>query len=176
LLGLVGIVFAFIPIIGVVAWPLVVLGIVLSALGYARIHKGVATNKGLTVAGIILSVIGLVICILYLAVFSATVNAVNQQSAPTQVSYTLTGTGHPQITYDSWDNSGMSTSSASNVILPWTKTETLSGLFKTADVQAVLGPDGGTVTCTITESGKTLKTSTGSGAFGTVDCNADLTN
>ena len=45
--GLVGLVFSPIPFVGVVAWPLVVLGLILSAVGVARVRAGKATNRGL---------------------------------------------------------------------------------------------------------------------------------
>jgi hypothetical protein len=35
-LGLIGLVFSFVPIIGVVAWPLVILGLALSLIGFSR--------------------------------------------------------------------------------------------------------------------------------------------
>ena len=45
--GLVGLIFSPIPFVGVIAWPLVVLGVIFSALGFARARSGAATNKGL---------------------------------------------------------------------------------------------------------------------------------
>lgn len=65
--GLIGLVFSIIPLIGIVAWPLVIIGIVLSAVGMSHANRGRATNKGLATAGLVVSVIGLVICILWVA-------------------------------------------------------------------------------------------------------------
>lgn len=76
-LGLVGLLLSFLPIIGVVAWPLVILGLVFSILGLVKANKGVATNKGLSIAGIVLSAIGLVVCIAWTALFGVAVNAAN---------------------------------------------------------------------------------------------------
>jgi cytoskeletal protein RodZ len=73
-LGLIGLIFSFIPLIGVVAWPLVILGIVLGGVGFARVRSGKATNKGLTIAGVVLSIIGLVICIVWTAAFGKVAN------------------------------------------------------------------------------------------------------
>ncbi|MEV5300445.1 DUF4190 domain-containing protein [Amycolatopsis methanolica] len=81
-LGLVGLVFAFIPLVGVVAWPLVIIGLILSIVGVSRATKGAATNKGLAIAGVVCSAVGLVICILWTAVFGAAVDKVND-STPT---------------------------------------------------------------------------------------------
>jgi hypothetical protein len=76
-LGLVGLLLSFIPLIGVVAWPLVILGLVFSILGLVRANKGVATNKGMSIAGLVLSAIGLVVCIAWLAFAGAAVSAIN---------------------------------------------------------------------------------------------------
>lgn len=74
-LGLVGLLFSFIPVIGIIAWPLVIIGLVLSIVGFLRTRSGRADNKGLAIAGIALSVVGLVVCILYAVVFTAAVGA-----------------------------------------------------------------------------------------------------
>lgn len=66
-LGVVGLVFSFIPLIGIVAWPLVILGVIFSAVGFARTRSGAATNTGLSIAGLVMSIVGLVICILWVA-------------------------------------------------------------------------------------------------------------
>ena len=72
-LGLIGLIFSPIPFVGVIAWPLVIVGLILSLLGLAKARKGEATNKGLAVAGIVLSAIGLVICIVWVAAFGKVV-------------------------------------------------------------------------------------------------------
>ncbi|MGD9989215.1 DUF4190 domain-containing protein [Pseudonocardia sp.] len=74
-LGLVGLVFSFIPVIGIIAWPLVIVGLVLSIIGFTRTRSGRADNRGLAIAGIVLSVAGLLMCILYAAVFTAAAGA-----------------------------------------------------------------------------------------------------
>lgn len=82
-LGLIGLIFAFIPLIGVVAWPLTILGLIFGALGTARARSGKATNKGLAITGLVLSVIGLVICIIWTAVFGKAVSdSVHNTPAP----------------------------------------------------------------------------------------------
>ncbi|WP_142056831.1 DUF4352 domain-containing protein [Pseudonocardia kunmingensis] len=80
-LGLIGLLFSFIPLIGVNAWPLVLLALVFAGLGLSRVRSGRATNKGLTIAGLVCAVIGLLICLLYAAAFSAAVSNV-ETSAP----------------------------------------------------------------------------------------------
>ena len=68
--GLIGLIFSFIPLIGVIAWPLVIIGIVLSAVGMNYANQGRASNKGLATAGLVVSVIGLAICIIWIAAVS----------------------------------------------------------------------------------------------------------
>ncbi|HEV2779765.1 MAG TPA: hypothetical protein VGX25_10235 [Actinophytocola sp.] len=65
--GLIGLIFSVIPIIGVIAWPLVIIGIVLSAVGLNYASNGKANNKGIAIAGLAVSVVGLFICILWVA-------------------------------------------------------------------------------------------------------------
>jgi hypothetical protein len=74
-LGLLGLLFSFIPIIGIIAWPLVLLALVFAALGLSRANAGRATNKGLTIAGLVCALFGLAICILYAAIFSAALSS-----------------------------------------------------------------------------------------------------
>jgi len=68
--GLVGLVFSIIPILGILSWPLVIIGIVLSGVGMNYANQGRAHNKGLAIAGLCVSVVGLFICILWVAAFS----------------------------------------------------------------------------------------------------------
>ena len=103
-LGLVGLIFSPIPFIGVVAWPLVILGLVFSILGFGRARKGVATNKGLSIAGIVLSAIGLLVCVLWIAVFSKAVNDVNDEAnRVATIQYEVTGDAQgSSITYSTF--------------------------------------------------------------------------
>ncbi|UOX92997.1 hypothetical protein MUY14_21125 [Amycolatopsis sp. FBCC-B4732] len=45
-LGLGGLIFAFIPIIGGVAWPMVILGLIFGIVGTLRANKSQASSKG----------------------------------------------------------------------------------------------------------------------------------
>lgn len=72
-LGIVGTVFAMIPIIGVIAWPMVILGLIFGLIGIQRVRSGAANNKGVAISGTVLSGIGLALCIIWTAAFGATV-------------------------------------------------------------------------------------------------------
>lgn len=88
-LGLVGLIFAFIPIIGVVAWPLVILGLIFGIVGTLRANRGRASNKGLAITAVVLSALGLVICVIWTAAFgkavSDTANGLPAPVAPASV-------------------------------------------------------------------------------------------
>ncbi|MGW4485228.1 DUF4190 domain-containing protein [Amycolatopsis sp. NPDC004368] len=72
-LGLVGLLFAVIPVVGVIAWPLTILGVIFGAVGLVRADNGRADNKGMAIAAIVLSAIGLVICLVWTVAFGAAV-------------------------------------------------------------------------------------------------------
>jgi hypothetical protein len=77
-LGLVGLIFAFIPLIGIIAWPLTILGLIFGVVGTLRANRGQASNKGLAITAVVLSAIGLVICVIWtLAVGKAVNDAAN---------------------------------------------------------------------------------------------------
>ncbi|WP_282008732.1 DUF4190 domain-containing protein [Brevundimonas aveniformis] len=67
-LGILSIVTAIIPFVGIVAWVLAPIGLILGFL--ARKKPG---GQGLAIAGIVTSGIGLVICILWVVGFGALV-------------------------------------------------------------------------------------------------------
>ncbi|MGW3960466.1 DUF4190 domain-containing protein [Amycolatopsis sp. NPDC005003] len=73
-LGLVGLLFAFIPLIGIVAWPLTILGLIFGIVGTLRANRGQASNKGMAITAVVLSAIGLVICVLWTAAFGKAVD------------------------------------------------------------------------------------------------------
>ncbi len=80
-LGIVGLVFAFIPLVGVVAWPMVIVGLVLGILGLLRANRGEATNRGAAITGIACSAVGLIVCVAWVTVLAAAPTP-NSTSAP----------------------------------------------------------------------------------------------
>jgi hypothetical protein len=195
--GLVGLVFSPIPIIGVVAWPLVIVGLILSILGFVRANHGGATNKGLALAGIIVSALGLVVCVIWVAAFGKAVSdtANSLPAAPPVVSlgaptagtsngavtdaakhtvvYKVTGTGKAGTI--SYTTDGMtSTSSESNVKLPWQKSIELSGgqAFQLVSIIAQ-GSGSGSIHVSVEVDGKVIKEADASG-YGVATANGDI--
>ena len=168
--GLIGLLFSFLPVIGVIAWPLVILGVIFSAVGISRANKGAATNKGLAIAGLTVSIIGLVICILWAAAFGNAANEVREEAnRPATIVYDVTGDAtNVTITYTTFGDN-LASSSEPAATLPWTKQIEVTGLVKGGSLTVTTGPDGGTVKCTVTIDGKQVSTnsSTGAGAIAT---------
>jgi hypothetical protein len=170
-LGLIGLLFSFIPLIGVVAWPLVILGLVFSLVGFSRGRRGQATNKGFALAGAILSVIGLLICILYVTAFAKAASDISTEVNKTvTVSYDAGGTAKDAtVTYSTFSTSGSSEGQL-DTAMPWHKDVTASGFGKGGILTVTAGADGGTVTCKVTVDGAVQKTATASGAFASATC------
>ncbi|MFT7836376.1 MmpS family transport accessory protein [Saccharothrix sp. BKS2] len=178
-LGLVGLLFSFLPVIGVVAWPLVILGLVLGLVGWARADRGRATNKGLAIAGVALSAVGLVICVLWAAVFTKAASDAStalddleaQANREAVLVYEISGDAPgASITFSTYSDGGSAVNQEEAATLPWTKEFTVKGLFSGGTLSASTGAEGGTVTCRITVDGVEKKTATASGPFALASC------
>lgn len=90
-LGLLGLIFSPVPIVGVIAWPLVILGLILAIIGLNRAKKGDATNKGLAIAGIACSALGLLVCIIWVAAIGNAASETPTAAATPTTSYQYTG-------------------------------------------------------------------------------------
>lgn len=66
-LGVIALVFSILPGIGLLTIPLAVLGVVFSLVGNDQVQKGTATNRGLTIAGLVTSLIAAAIALAWLA-------------------------------------------------------------------------------------------------------------
>jgi hypothetical protein len=69
-LGIVGLVFSFIPFIGVIAWPLVILGVIFGGVGISKANQIPGAPKGMAIAGLTCSLVGLLICVVWAAAVS----------------------------------------------------------------------------------------------------------
>ncbi|WP_027942558.1 DUF4190 domain-containing protein [Amycolatopsis taiwanensis] len=171
ILGLVGLVLSPIPLIGFVAWPLVILGLIFAALGLSRVSKGAATNKGLSIAGIVTSIVGLIVCIVWVTVINKAVNDVREEAnQPTTVVYEVTGDATDvSIDYTTFGETTTS-DSETTATLPWTKEVQTKGLLTGGSLIVTTGDKGGSATCKVTVNGTVAKTSTARGPFAIADC------
>lgn len=176
-LGLLGLVFSFIPVVGVVAWPLVVVGLGLGLFGLVRVVRGQADNKGVAIAGIVLSAIGLAVCVAWVALLggasSDAENALDDLQAQADkgsvLVYEVTGDA-PEATV-SYSALGDGRTDEEVVgTFPWTKEFTLMGTARGGTLDVTTGADGGTVTCEVTVDGVARKTATASGPNAVASC------
>lgn len=175
--GIIAAVFSFIPVIGVVAWGLAPIALVLSLVGLVksgRAHNG----RGKSIAGIVLSVVALIMCILYTALFTAGVNNVQQQSAAVHsVTYKVTTAKGSKITasYGQSQNNNLASATVGDVASPWSVDAQVSG-FMGPNVTASLSPDinnlgkSDTITCTIVEDGAQVAQNSATGPNASVSC------
>lgn len=71
--GIAGVVFSLIPIVGIIAWPMVIIGLLLGYHGVRKAQAGEATNNGQALAGLILSAIGFLVCFGWLVAFMVSI-------------------------------------------------------------------------------------------------------
>ncbi|GAA5111269.1 MmpS family transport accessory protein [Haloechinothrix salitolerans] len=171
-LGLIGLIFSVIPVVGVIAWPLVILGLIFGILGVLRVNKGEASNKGLAIAAVVVSAVGLVICILWVAAFGKAANDVQEEAnRSVTVHYEVTGTAsNVTVTYSTFGDGNSSMNQEEVANLPWSKDVETKGLFKGGSLTVTTGADGGKVTCTVVVDGEESTTSTAKGQFSTASC------
>jgi hypothetical protein len=67
--SLIAAVFSIIPIIGVISWVLAPIGIILSGVGLSSAKKS-GVGQGLSIAGLVLGIAALIICILWVVAVS----------------------------------------------------------------------------------------------------------
>ncbi|HEX8868439.1 MAG TPA: MmpS family transport accessory protein [Lentzea sp.] len=167
-LGLTGLVFSPIPVVGMIAWPLVILGLIFSVVGVVRVKSGKADNKWLSIFGIITSVVGLVVSVVWVAVIGSAVNDVQEEvNRVAKVTYEVTGDAkNVDVTY----GEVLEPKEEKVATLPWTKEVENKGVIKGGTLTITTGEEGGSVTCKITVDGQVVSTKTATGEFAVVMC------
>lgn len=202
-LGIIALIFAFVPFANYVAIALALVGLILGVIGL--VSKG--RSKGLPLSGTIISGIALILSIImvvvYAAAFAAVSKAVEDSAGPSitspssdatpsasntstasagkdlDVVYSVTSdaASAATITYFTLNNGQSGQESANGAALPWTKELTLKQTgafdFNSMTLTAMSGADATTITCTITVNGVVKSTQTSTGAYAMVTCNAD---
>lgn len=74
-LGILAILLAFVPILGFIAYPLAILGIIFGLIAVGRARKRIATNRGVSVAGLVTSLIGLALVIVSTVIYVSAISA-----------------------------------------------------------------------------------------------------
>ncbi|MFC4948396.1 hypothetical protein [Pseudonocardia sp. GCM10023141] len=75
ILGILAILFCWIPFFGVVAWPLLIVSIVLGCVALPATRSGGQTGHGMAIAGLVCSGLALIVCALYVVFFFAVAGA-----------------------------------------------------------------------------------------------------
>lgn len=183
--ALIGFVLSLIPIVGTVSWLLSPVGLVLSVVGLALAGRRGA-GRGLAIAGAVLGVLGLLVCILYTASFVAAVNgatpAANSPAtsdtgtsgtgtaatgATGTVRYEVTGSGRGSVTWtDGSGNMGQQTSAR----LPWSKDVKPADGFGFYSLTVTGGTGGGEVGCRIVKDGAVIAEQSAEGRFASASC------
>ena len=167
-LGILSVVLAFVPILGFVSYPLAILGVVFGLVGLRRVSKRAATNRGVSLAGLITSVLGFVLVIVstitYVGAINAGVQGVNDSlNAVHNITYKASSTsGRPVILSYTQGNSG--SGSQTQAKSPWSVDTTVTGSVAVITVSSSIDignpskQDG--VSCSIVDkdTGKTLVT------------------
>lgn len=171
IIGLIGLILSPIPFIGVIAWPLVVLGIIFSAIGIAKVRAGRATNKGLSIAGLVVSVVGLVICIIWVVAIKDAVDDVNEEAnRESTITYEVTGdAASVDVDYSTYGDS-ISSNQETVTTLPWSKETKTTGLLKGGSLVVMADEAGGTVTCRVLIDGEEATSNTATGSFAVATC------
>lgn len=169
-LGLLGLIFAVIPFIGLIALVLVIPGVVFAGIGLARALRHQAPRLTMAAAGLALSVIGFAVCLAWIAGIAHDMST-NAGKVET-VLYQVTGTARDDtITYSTFGDSGRTTDQETVNALPWSKEVRITGALKGSSLVGKAGQNGGTVTCTVSVNGTQTRKSTASGPFAVAACN-----
>jgi hypothetical protein len=162
-LGIVAVVFSFIPVMGMVAFVLGPLAVLFGIVGATRKFS----KKGAAVAGLVLGILSVVIAAIWLAVVGAAVNSADQAlNSEHKVEYMVTTKGKAAVNY--WSGGGTSTE---NLTANWkkelaVKNSDLLSLVVTGDFTNT----GAAVSCEILFDGKSIAKNTGSGQGAMASC------
>jgi hypothetical protein len=191
-LGIISLVFCWIPLLNIL---FIICGFVALGLGIAGVFF---SHRVLSAIGAVLGLLGIIFGFVVNGAFVSSVNdqlnnqapvsngdqpqhapAANQpqdKQAPVQHTVVYKVTGSDTAASITWTTDGMtSTSSASNVSLPWSKTIELptGKSFQMVQLMAQGGSTSSNITETITVDGKVIKKSTATG-YGVASANANI--
>lgn len=182
-LGILALVFSWIPFVNIVGIIVGFIGIVFGLVGLF------VSRRIMSAIGAVLALAGVVIGF---SVTSSAVNSIDKSlnstptvkevpaggnaasgngSGTTTFEYKATGSGSASITYGTFSGSGMS-SSTSTSDLPWHKTFKVTGDGMFLPSVTVSGMSGNAVTCEIVKNGKVVAHQSATGSYATVDCSA----
>lgn len=131
-LGILAILLAFVPILGFVAYPLAIVGIILGLVGLGRVRSG-RSSRGITLAGLIASIVGLVLVIVSTVVYVSAIgagvaSADKAVNGVHNVTYKVTSTNGGKVVVGyAQGTAGPGTGGAVSVPSPWSVDTTVTG-------------------------------------------------
>jgi len=162
-LGIVAVVFSFIPVMGVVAFVLGPLAVVFGIIGATRKFA----KKGVAIAGLVLGVVSIVIAAIWMAVLSAAVSSADQAlNSEHKIQYVVTTNGKASVSY--WTSGGTSTE---KVGAAWKKEQAVKNSdFVSLVVTGDYSNAAAKVGCEILFDGKSISKNSGSGQGAMASC------
>lgn len=162
-LGIVAVVFSFIPVMGVVAFILGPLAVLFGIIGATRKF----TKKGAAIAGLVLGILSIAIAAIWMAVLSAAVSSADQAlNSEHKVEYVVTTNGKASVSY--WTSGG---SSNEDVTTAWKKEQTVKNSdFVSLVVTGDYSNAAAAVGCEILFDGKSISKNSGTGQGAMASC------
>ncbi|QDY89113.1 type IV secretion system protein [Arthrobacter sp. UKPF54-2] len=162
-LGIVAVVFSFIPVMGVVAFVLGPLAVLFGIIGVTR----KLAKKGAAVAGVVLGILSIVIAAIWMAVLSAAVSSADQAlNSEHKVEYVVTTNGKASVSY--WTSGG---SSNEDITTDWKKEQTVKNSdFVSLVVTGDYSNAAAVVGCKILFDGKSISKNSGTGQGAMASC------
>ena len=162
-LGIVAVVFSFIPVLGMMAFVLGPLAVLFGIIGATRKFA----KKGAAIAGLVLGVVSIVIAAIWMAVVSAAVSSADQAiNSEHKIQYVVTTNGKASVTY--WTSGGTSTEKVS---AGWKKEQTVKNSdFVSLIVSGDFSNAAAKVGCEILFDGKSISKNSGSGQGAMASC------
>jgi len=162
-LGIVAVVFSFIPVMGVVAFVLGPLAVLFGIIGATRKFA----KKGAAVAGLVLGILSVVIAAIWMAVLAAAVSSADQSlNSEHKVQYVVTTNGKASVSY--WTSGGTSNQ---DIAAGWKKEQTVKNSdFLSLVVTGDYTNAGAKVSCEILFDGTSISKNSGTGQGAMASC------
>ncbi|MHA7222836.1 TrbL/VirB6 family protein [Arthrobacter sp. RHLT1-20] len=162
-LGIVAVVFSFIPVMGAVAFVLGPLAVLFGIIGATRKFA----KKGTAVAGLVLGILSIVIAAIWMAVLSAAVSSADQAlNSEHRVEFVVTTNGKASVRY--WTSGGTSTE---DIAAEWKKDQTVKNSdFLSLVVTGDYANAAATVGCEIIFDGVSISKNSGAGQGAMASC------
>lgn len=168
ILGIVGILFSFVPLTGFIAIILGVIGLILGLVAINRVRHKQANNKVMSIIGSVLSVIAIIVGIIGIVIVNNAVNdlgdSIDNINAAEQVTIKATATGPATVSYDDNGQHVVGQSFTGS----FQKQVQMDNIFGTLEVSSMSNSE--TVTCELIQNGVTVAKQTASGPFALVMC------